>query len=342
MDIFIDESGQFIPLGGAKSRAGATLALIVPSASRVALGRAFRTLKKQFGARGSEVKGASLSEQEAARVISLLQAYDVIVEAVVVDVGQHSPEEVAEFKTKQAERLIGNITRDHQPSLIQDLIAAQESMQALSNQLFLQVFCMWQLVPQLLETATMYYSQRRPAELGSFAWRVDAKDVSVTAMETLWTTLIGPLITAKTLTSPMGIIPGADYSYYERFDTVPADDSQLRAGHYYTDMKKVLRDNFKFASSDKDLGLQIADILASILTRALNGTLQKAGWQSLGSLFVRRDEQTLRLIALSKDASQQSREVTDRRWISVIQHIHSLARPMLTKHTMQLVRESGL
>jgi hypothetical protein len=96
-------------------------------------------------------------------------------------------------------------------------------MKALPNQLFLQAFCMWQLVPRLLETATMYYAQRRPVELGSFVWRVDAKDHSITAMEAMWTTLIGPLIMSRSMTRPMGMIPGADYSFFERFDTDPAE-----------------------------------------------------------------------------------------------------------------------
>jgi hypothetical protein len=107
-------------------------------------------------------------------------------------------------------------------------------------------------------------------------------------------------------------------------------------------MKKVLREDFAFVASETDLGLQMADILASILTRALNGTLQRPGWQSLGSLFVRRAEQTVRLIALAWDVNEAGpRNVTDSQWISVISRIDALARPMLTKRTMQLAEESG-
>jgi hypothetical protein len=241
----------------------------------------------------------------------------------------------------QADGLFDHITRDHHPNLIQELLGYQASMKALPEQLFLQVFCIWELIPRLVETATMYYAQRRPSELGSFVWRVDAKDRSVTSMERLWTILIGPVIMAKSDVSPMGMIPAADYSYYERFDVAPPDGTVRVHGHYYTDMRKVLREDFEFASSESDLGLQMADIVASILTRALNGTLHPAGWRSFGSLFVRRREHTARVIALSWDGTEESKDVANPRWAPVIHQIEALARPMLTRATMQLADEGG-
>lgn len=335
MHIFIDESGQFMPLDGAKSRAAAVLALVVPSSSQGALRREFRKLKSSLGNRGTELKGSALSEIQAARIIDLLAKYDVIVEAVVLDAGAHSSQEVTTFKQGQAEMLTAHITRDHQASLIQDVISVQENMKALPNQLFLQVLSIWQLIPRVLETATMYYSQRRPAELGSFVWRVDAKDAQITTMEELWTWLIGPLITWKSEVSPLGVIPGADYSYLERFDfDTPPEGTPVVTDRHYTDLKKVLREDFSFAPSERDLGLQLADMVASILTRALNGTLQKAGWVSLGRLFVRRPRRTVRVIALSwPPPASASSEVENPRWISVIQSVEEVARPMLTSAT---------
>ncbi len=343
MHIFIDESGQFIPLDGAKSRAAAALALVVPSSSQGALRREFRKLKPSLGSPGRELKGSTLSETQAARIIDLLAKYDVIVEAVVLDAGAHSSQEVTKFKHGQAERLMTHITRDHQASLIQDLISVQENMKRLPNQLFLQIFAIWQLIPRVLETATMYYSQRRPAELGSFVWRVDAKDAQITTMEELWTWLIGPLITGKSEVSPWGMLPGADYSYLERFDfDTPPEGVPVVTDRHYTDLKKVLREDFSFAPSERDLGLQLADMIASILTRALNGTLQKAGWESLGRLFVRRPQRTVRVIALSWPAPEsESSEVENHRWISVIQRVEEFARPMLTSRSLKLADEHG-
>lgn len=341
MHIYIDESGQFIPLDGAKSRAAATLALVVPSASQVALRRKFRNLKRELGADGAELKGSQLEEGDVARVVALLAEYEVIAEAVVLDAGNHADGEVTAFKAHQAERLMANIGRGHQPGLIQDLIHLQGTILTLPNQLFLQAFCMWQLIPRLVETATMYFAQRRPIELGSFVWRVDAKDASVTKMESLWKVLIGPIITAESADKPMGMIPGADYSFYQRFDMVAPDQSVRRAGHFYTDMKKLLHEDFAFRPSVADLGLQMADIAVAALTRALNGTLRQDGWQSLGSLFIRRSAGAVRLIALSTADEGTSRLVENPRWRAVMRRLDASARSMLTKHTLEDEVDAG-
>lgn len=157
-------------------------------------------------------------------------------------------------------------------------------------------------------------------------------------MEELWVSLIGPLINWRTQLHPIGMIPGADYSYLERFDAAPIEGDPI-PGRYYTDIKKLLREDFAFVPSERDLGVQIVDLVASILTRALNGTLQRQGWEDLGGLFLHRPQRTIRLIALSGDAhGPESREVTDPHWITTINELESRARPMLTRQT---VKQSG-
>ena len=341
MHIYIDESGQFIPLGGAKAKASAVVALVVPSAARVALGRAFRKLKRVFRPQEEEIKGSSMSEREAAAIASLLHGFGAIVEAVAINVGEHSAADVSRFKTGQAEKLTEHITREHKPGLILDVLNFQKAMSALSDQLFLQVFCLWQLIPRVLETATMYHSQRRPRELGSFVWRVDAKDRDVTAMEDVWTSLIGPLISSKSQTQPMRMIPGGDYSYYERYDAARPDDVPPSAERHFTDLKLVLRKDFRFVPSTNDLGLQLADIVAAAITRALNGTLKESGWKPFGALLVQHAEQTLGHIALTMERQPQTRDVTNPTWASVIRHLESQAQPMLTSRTMRLIKETG-
>ncbi len=327
--IFIDESGQFIPLSGARSRAAAVVGLVIPSSSEGALRRAFRKLKRRLGAGGRELKGSSLTEAETAEVIALLQGYDVIVEAVVLDAGQHDDAKVSRLKAMQADRLFDHITRDHQPSLIQELFGHQASLKGLSNQLFLQVICIWQLIDRMVETATMYYAQRRPAELASFVWRVDAKDKAETTMERLWTTLIGPALTARSVGRPMAMMAGADYSYFSRYDAEPPEGIVRQPNRSFTDLGKLFHENFAFASSESDLGLQLSDIVASTLTRALNGTLQPAGWESLGSLFVHRREQTVHLVALASEG--EPRKAADDSWAPVVHRIEALARPMIAE-----------
>ncbi|HEY6305335.1 MAG TPA: DUF3800 domain-containing protein [Candidatus Angelobacter sp.] len=54
------------------------------------------------------------------------------------------------------------------------------------------------------------------------------------------------------------------------------------------DAGKLFRGQREFKDSRDFLGLQLADILATTLRRALNGNLQIAGWKEFGGLIVRR------------------------------------------------------
>jgi hypothetical protein len=47
----------------------------------------------------------------------------------------------------------------------------------MSVPLYLQALTTFEVLHRLIGHMTMYFCQRRPAELGSFAWIVDGKDV---------------------------------------------------------------------------------------------------------------------------------------------------------------------
>ena len=336
MEILIDESGQFIPLAGRRSRAAAVLALVVPSADRTRLSRDFRALKRKLRPGASEVKGSSITESEAAELFRLLHGYDVIVDAIVIDAGAHDPSEITRFKLLQAENLVSGITREHKAALVHDVVNLQQGIRQLADQLFVQVFCIWELIPRLLETATMYYAQRRPAELARFTWRVDAKDSKTTPVEEIWSSLVLPLLYSKSLDSPLAKFEEGDYTHFRRFDAEPRPPDVREEGKSYTDLQKLFREDFAFVRSDRYLGLQIADMIASILTRALNGAIGEEGWQGLGSLLIRRAERTVRVVTLSTARpTPPPRRLEDPRWVQVIQGLEAHAKPMITARRSQ-------
>lgn len=288
------------------------------------------------------MKGSSLTESEAREVLAVLSDYDVVAEAVVMDVGEHDDVEVTALKNAQADRLTAHITRDHQPGLIQDVLSLQEDIRRLPNQLFLQVSAYWQLIPRLLETVTMYYSQRQPSELGKFIWRVDAKDRSVTSMEYVWTVLVGPVILTQSMSAPMAMVPSGDYSFYDRYNVAAPSGLDVKAGSFFTDLKMVLREDFAFVDSTKDLGVQLADLLASILTRALNNTLQPAGWMDLGRSFVRRAGSTVHVVRLQQDAIRgDSHEISNQHWRRVLTQLEVKAKGMLTRASLRMADDDG-
>lgn len=339
--IYIDESGSFIPLDDAKSKASAVAALVVPSPRRAEFVRAFRKLRRKLRPGVVEMKGSSVSEVEAAQFFDLFRHFDVIVEAVVTDAGRLGRDDVSKFKEQQGHKLLEHITREHHPSLIEELLQLQATINTTANQLFVQAFCTIQLVARLLETATMYYSQRLPRELGAFHWRCDAKGKRVTAFEDMWTKLILPVIQTQTGSQPSGMIPGGDYSYYDRFNLPPESGQQLPDGHYRTDLMGVLNEDFQFADSRNDLGIQAVDVIVSTLTRALNGSLRRPGWLGLGDLLVGRRERTIQIVSLSPYPGKAGREpITNEHWIKVITDLQARGKPMLTAAVAHSLGES--
>jgi hypothetical protein len=343
MHIYIDESGQFIPLNRTKSRAAAVVALVIPTANRVALVRRFKKARKRLRPGVTEIKGSSLSEDEAAEILAVLCEFDLLLEAVVLDVGLLDEPEVTRFKLAQADRLLHHITREHQLNLVQEVVELQQRLARLPNQLFIQAFCMIELVSRLLETATMYYSQRAPQELGAFHWRIDAKGQRLTPVEDLWTLLVQPIIYTQSLETPMGMMPGGDYTFFQRFDAPPDPDSPPEPGRHKTDLTLVFREDLRFVRSQDDIGLQIVDAVASVVTRALNGTLQQSGWQGLGKLLIRRKDHTIWLITLSPDDVPRGtiQKTSNARWSRVVRIWEAIARPMVTPEVWRDLEKGG-
>ncbi len=170
----------------------------------------------------------------------------------------------------------------------------------LPEQLYAQYCASVQLFRRIIDEATLYYVLRRPRELGSFRWVVDGKGAptitqhtSTTVFEQVLTDLT-PAYLAHTTT--IDTIEGGDYSHFEKYfvelNKAPLywgdlKDQEATAG---VNISKLLSDNFCFAESSKEAGLQIVDILASAVTRAMNRKLQKQGWRHLGSLMVHQDK----------------------------------------------------
>jgi hypothetical protein len=123
-------------------------------------------------------------------------------------------------------------------------------------------------------------------------------------MESTWSTLILPLSEGAFARKPLVHIIEEDYSYFDaRYgftETTTAPEmlrhSRWLASAYGTppkskdwtgiDAKRLLTEQLTFQDSCVSLGLQLCDMLASILRRALNDRLQFPGWKDFGRLLV--------------------------------------------------------
>jgi len=135
-------------------------------------------------------------------------------------------------------------------------------------------------------------------------------------MEETWTTLILPLSERAFSREPLACIAEEDYSYFDArygFTETTADPEMLRhirwldsvygnppkaEGWLGTDAKRLLAEQQTFQDSRDSLGLQLSDILAAVLRRALNGRLQFEGWKDFGGLLVRHSQPGVGFIQL--------------------------------------------
>jgi hypothetical protein len=305
MRIYIDEAGLFVPPNPPRSLFSLVLALIIPTAIETELFYEFLRLRDSWPNQNVEIKGTSLDESQAAQVISLVLRYDTLVQFIALDANTHLDPVVEALKNRQADGVTANITREHHPGPIPHLHQLGEAVRAMPNQLFLQAFATWELIIRTIREGTLYFVQRQPQELGDIGWVIDRKDRTITQMEETWSTLILPLSEGAFCREPLTCIMGEDYSHFEArygFTEATADQDMLRHNEWLrsvygkpskaedwagVDAKRLLTEQRTFQDSRDSLGLQLSDMLATILRRALNNRLQFHGWKDFGGLLVR-------------------------------------------------------
>ncbi|HEY6290488.1 MAG TPA: DUF3800 domain-containing protein [Terriglobia bacterium] len=309
MRIYIDEAGSFVvPPTTRPHSFSLVLALAVPSASEADLFYEFLRLRDDWPNPAVEIKGSTLDESEAAQVIDLVCRYEVLVNFFTIDMATHGDQVVDDFRMRQAAAVTAHLTQAHHPNIVAQLHTQADKIRAMRNQLFLQAFLTIQLILEVIEEATLYYVQRLPRELGEIAWFVDRKNRTITQMEEMWTTLILPMSESHFARNPLKTLIGADYSHFDArygFTAETVDPQMARhlewmqqvhgtrplgGGKTALNAKLLLSDWREFLDSRDSLGVQLADMLATILRRALNDRLQFPGWENFGKLLARKGQ----------------------------------------------------
>jgi hypothetical protein len=305
MNIYVDEAGLFIPpkIG---HRYSLVLVLIIPTANEEELLYEFLGLRDGWPNKAVEIKGSKLNESQAAEVLRLLAVYSAIAEYRVIDMALHPKPVVDEFKVRQASALTEHLTDEHSLAVRQRMHQDGEIIRSMPNQLFIQAFTTIDLILETLHTAINYFAQRLPRELGQFRWTIDRKDQSPTRMEEIWTALILPIGQARSAQEPFAKVEGFDYSHFAPYEIVESTAHEQMRKHLERMRStlpfrkripgelrciaagKILNNDRKFAHSRSNLGLQLADIAASIICRAYNGNLQSPGWRDASKLLARK------------------------------------------------------
>jgi hypothetical protein len=300
-------------------------------------------LRDSWPVKGIEIKGSSLDESQAAQVLEVCLRHDVLVEFLAVNMATHDDVLVEDFKLGQAGELIAHPTPQHSPSAVQYHHQISDRIRKMPNQLFLQAFVTLHLLLGLLPEVLLYYVQRLPEELGDIAWAIDRKDKTLTQMEEMWSSLILPFSESHYAKERFHCLAGADYSHFHKKyaslrDTMAPETARhmewvrqaygvraLKENDYIVNANKLFKEQRDFKDSKDCLGLQLADILATTLRRALNGNLQKDGWKHFGGLIVRRRNIGSYFIQIGRGGSLKM----PRHAASVCRILDARAKPML-------------
>jgi hypothetical protein len=266
---------------------------VIPGTQRRTLLRRFGHLRERWGL--PELKGRLLSENQIDQTINLCRRYDPLLFVRAIDLNHQSPDELAAFRAEQARRMTSSLTPKHQRSIREEAEQIAEYIRRMPEQLLTQGILTIQLIDDVLRGAIPYYSLRRPEELGAFGWRVDAKDHFETEGERLWRLLLLPFLQMISVRQPHIHPSAGDYSHFGRFESASLpeyvkqyaaqEDLKLQSGGQPIDLGEIVRGDFELSDSSSDLGLQLVDVLASALRRAMMGTLNRTAWKRLGSLM---------------------------------------------------------
>lgn len=317
MFIYVDESGSFVPSASVDSWC-VVAAYVVPEVARRLVERNLNLLKRRmgFGFR-DELKLRQLPEAQLKCFLGELGETEATLYITAIDLGHQGAEAILVHQNRQVESVRANrpnMLHAEGRASIDDLSGRLER---LSPQLYAQMVAQIDLLDQVFRMATLYYSQRLPATLGSFRWRMDEKNSARPSFEQTLSHMAPALIQAKSLRDPGIFVEGFDYSHFDmRFRNAPQDIPaylQESAGHTIesaVNLGAIWRDS-KFVRSHDVPGVQVADILASAWRRVLRGEFEDNDGVAflLGGLMVQRQSPNppIHLISLGEERMAQGK-----------------------------------
>lgn len=319
MHIFVDESGTFTHSSNLDSWC------VV--AAYVALEHKRRDIHelmcrvREIGNHGAETKLKHLSEAQYVWFLTELKKLDGLAFAVAVDVGLHRPEEIAQHRDAQADKVVEHRDKMIHASARRGLDHLSNQIRSLPVQLYTQLVCQLELFHKILTRAPLYFVQRHPPALANFRWRLDRKAKVPTAYEEAFRQILPAILQSMSLADPMIMLEGADYRHFARFDYPPGEEPTYLKDVYGIESKgdsegasnigKMVLEDFKLADSAATPGVQVADLLASGIRRLFRGGFQAEEKIALllGTNMVQqlRGETPVRMVSLDKSAAASER-----------------------------------
>ena len=328
MHVFLDESGTFS--GFHEGSINVVGALAIPDQKLQFLEKKFTKIRARLPLDKGEVKGRLLNEEQVDEVATLLARNDAVFELTALDLGLQTEDEVKAYKKKHGDEMLARVPKFAEAVQPEVRAASQEILNT-SVPLYLQALTTFEVIHRLIGYMTMFYSQRRPQELGAIKWIVDGKDAKkVTKWENWWAHYAQGALSTMSKSRPSPYLFCGDYSYYKKSYGMKEDN-----GEEGTDLKRLLKD-IRF-SAESDVGLELVDILTNATRRALTGNLQQKGWQNIHRTMIHRNRDAyIQFVLFGSDQDI----VRDAKYAKVVaQGFRHDGKSMLTPSNSRLIAE---
>jgi hypothetical protein len=237
--------------------------------------REFDRLSRDWPRNNGELKGGYLHPPHLNALVEVLFRHDAIMHACAIDVSREDLKGVELHKAKQCEGITKYLTAEHHPNIVKQVWELRCVLERMPLQLYLQSVMLSELVSSASEEVAMYFAQRRPRELETFEWTIDAKDPRrITTHEKWWRDTLAPLLESHSRREPFRLVKDSAFNYHY-FDRSFLTKHQLwypdrpRETVDAYDIKKMITERMAFVDSRSETLIQAVDILASFLRRLL-------------------------------------------------------------------------
>lgn len=322
MNIGVDESGSFV-----HSSASDTWNCVAAYAYPETDTRKIRGILSQLKRRhrvgvNDEIKLKKLNENSYLDFLGQLLQLEGTLYVVATDASLNTPERIRHHQKGQAAKIVEHIDLMQFDAAKQGLRELADLINGMPQQLYVQMQSQLYLVLMIINTAILYYVQRRPQTLGNFRWRIDQKNSSKTDYEEAYLQVLPGFLQTASLREPIPMLAEGNYKWFDRFhypvgeeptylqdvygiETDDADERKLNIG-------KVVQEDMALVDSKHNQSVQIADLLASGIRRCLrNGfSANHKVSERLGSLMVQSVSRKtpIHLISFGQESSELTRE----------------------------------
>ena len=310
MEIFIDESGSFVGKNAPENSWCSVVAFVCPDKN--GFRDALLCLKGEENIPSErEMKINEISSEEyLLDFLYRLYAAGGVVFCVVTDSSANKERDILNHRNKQVELIKENIDKMRYEGGRSGVIYLTEQIQQMPPQLYIQLYSQVYLLKDLIYRGVSYFVHRYPSILSSFVWEFDQKSPDkITNYEDAFQKIAPALLQTMSIEKPAIILKWCDYSYmhdymYSLSDTpdylaeIVPSSLQNQGG---LDVQKIVRGNINFVDSKESEGVQVADLLASVIRKVLRQEFQdnEAIAEALGRLLVQnyKEKPPLSLLA---------------------------------------------